>query len=133
MTAEDRLQGGCVTWFRLQYPKFRKLLFAVPNGGSRNKIEAAKLKATGVTPGVADLLLLVPRQGHNNLVIEMKTPTGTQSPEQKAWQKEAEQAGNKYVVCRSIEQFMTTINQYLSDEPTVTIRNAGHLSRPANK
>jgi hypothetical protein len=98
------------------------LLFAVPNGGSRNKIEAAKLKATGVTPGVSDLIFLLPRHGFPNLVIEMKTPTGSQSPEQKAWQKEVEAAGSKYVICRTVDEFIATINNYL-DHENISIRS----------
>lgn len=113
MTEEDRLQAACVTWFRCQYRKLEKLLFAVPNGGSRNKVEAKKLKATGVTPGVSDLILLIPNRGYHSLVIEMKTPTGHQSPGQKAWQKEVEAAGSKYVLCRSVDEFIETINWYL--------------------
>lgn len=133
MTAEDRLQSACITWFRLQYPHLRMLLFAVPNGGSRNKIEAAKLKATGVTPGVADLIFLLPRQGFNNLLIEMKTPTGTQSPDQKDWQKVAESAGSKYVVCRTVDDFMQTINQYLENGKPINIRSPRDNRETANQ
>lgn len=125
MTAEDKLQAACLIWFRLQYPQLRMLLFAVPNGGSRNKVEAAKLKATGVTPGVADLIFLLPRQGYNNLLIEMKTPTGRQSPDQKDWQEKAEAAGSKYVICRSVDEFMQTINQYINGN-NVIIRSTGY-------
>ena len=53
---EDNLQKACVTWFRLQYPDV--VIFAIPNGGSRNPIEAAKLKATGTLAGVADLFVM---------------------------------------------------------------------------
>lgn len=135
MTAEDRLQAACITWFRLQYPQLRMLLFAVPNGGKREhrtvktkngyitySPEAKKLKATGVIPGVADLIFLLSRQGYNNLLIEMKTPTGSQSPEQRDWQVKAEAAGSKYVVCRSVEEFIATINQYLENGPNINIR-----------
>jgi hypothetical protein len=43
--------------------------FAVPNGGSRHKVEAVTLKAEGVRKGVSDLVVLLP-----NLVLflEMK-------------------------------------------------------------
>ena len=44
---EHRVQCACVRWFRCQYPAMRHNLFAVPNGGARNKIIAAKLKAEG--------------------------------------------------------------------------------------
>ena len=123
MTEEDRLQAACVTWFRLQYPQLQTLLFAVPNGGSRNKIEAAKLKATGVTPGVADLIFLIAKQGYNNLLIEMKTPSGRQSPVQRDWQEKAEAAGSKYVICRSVDEFTQSINQYINGN-NIIIRSA---------
>jgi len=34
---ESQIQKDCVTWFRLQYPKIGRLLFAVPNGGEERK------------------------------------------------------------------------------------------------
>lgn len=110
---EHLLQCACVRWFAYQWPEYRGLLFAVPNGGARSKATAGKLKAEGVVAGVADLLLLVPSQGYHALCIEMKTETGRQSHEQKEWQAKVEAAGYKYVVVRSLEEFINTINNYL--------------------
>ena len=53
-----------------------KLLFAVSNGGSRNKIEAANMKKQGVTPGVADVILLIHKKGYASLRLEFKTANG---------------------------------------------------------
>ena len=111
---ESRLQAGCVRWFRLQYPHIAKLLIAVPNGGARNRREAAIMKGEGVTAGVADLLLLVPRNGHGALGIEMKAGIGRQTANQKQWQERFETAGNKYVVCRNAEEFVNAVKRYLS-------------------
>lgn len=36
---EHELQVASVRWFRLQYPEYAPLLFAVPNGGARDKRE----------------------------------------------------------------------------------------------
>lgn len=112
--SEAHIQCTCVTWFRYRFPKLSKLLVAVPNGGSRDLREARNLKAQGVTAGVADLLLLVPRDGFGCLCIEMKTEKGKQSEHQVDWQKQAEINGNKYVVCRSLDQFISEITNYLS-------------------
>ena len=100
---EHRIQCACITWFRFQYPKFSYVLFAVPNGGLRSKVEAGKLKAEGTTAGVSDLILLRSNRLHGALCIEMKTEDGKQTDAQKAWQKETEANGNKYVVCRSLD------------------------------
>ena len=55
---ESQIQQSCVKWFRLQFPEIGLLLFAVPNGGARNKREAGILKGEGVTAGVADMILI---------------------------------------------------------------------------
>ena len=47
---EAKLQTNCFRWFDYQYPELKMLLFAVPNGGSRNVIEAANLKAQEFEP-----------------------------------------------------------------------------------
>lgn len=89
------------------------MLFAVPNGELRNIVIAAKLKRQGVVRGVADLILLIPKKGYASLCIEMKTPKGVQSDGQKEWQREAEKYRNRYVVCRSLPEFMKEVNEYL--------------------
>ena len=90
------------------------MLFAVPNGGFRNKREAGIMKAEGVTAGVADVILLKPSGGYASLGVEFKTEDGTQRATQKEWQKAAEGAGNKYVIVRSFDAFKEEIETYLS-------------------
>lgn len=122
---EHIIQSACVQWFNLQHRELRGLLFAVPNGGARSKATAGKLKAEGVVAGVADLILLVPRcfKAHDDegwyntvhaLCIEMKTPVGHQSPEQKEWQRLIEEHGYKYAVVRSLDEFIDVVENYLS-------------------
>lgn len=110
---ESRIQQACVRWFRLQYPRLARLLIAVPNGGGRSKVEAAIMKGEGVTAGASDLLLLVPSGECPYLCIEMKTPKGRQSPAQREWQAEVEAVGGRYAVCRSLDDFISLINDYL--------------------
>ena len=112
---EHRLQCACVQWFRTQHPKFNHNLFAVPNGGRRDKVTGAKLKAEGVLAGVADLILLKSNADYRSLLIEMKTGSGKQSEVQGRWQKAIEKDGYKYVLCRSLEDFMREINAYLKE------------------
>lgn len=110
---EHRIQCACVSWFRAEYPMLAANLFAVPNGGRRDATTGAKLKAEGVLAGVADLILLFPSNGYHALLIEMKTSKGKQSEAQKAWQKKMEEYEYRYVVCRSLDEFMNNINGYL--------------------
>lgn len=119
---ESNIQIQCVRYFTLQYPEytwrtadghFGSLLNSVPNGGHRSATEAAIMKAEGVVPGVADLELNIARGGYHGLKIEMKTDTGRQSPSQKAWQTQIEAQGYKYAVCRSFDEFVKIIENYL--------------------
>lgn len=112
---ESNIQQTCVTWFRLQYPKVGKLLVSIPNGGARNAVTAAILKAEGVVAGAPDLVLFVGNEHYHTLMIEMKTPKGRQSDSQKAFQALAESAGNRYVVCRSFDDFRKAIQVYFHE------------------
>ena len=116
MGKESKIQQLCVRWFRLQYPEIASLLFSVPNGGTRILKEAIVLKKEGLVAGVSDLILLIPCGGYASLCIEMKTDdkTSRQSASQKEWQKAAEAAGNKYIVCRSFDEFVTEVKKYLA-------------------
>lgn len=112
---ESKIQQSCVRWFRLQFPDIALLLFAVPNGGARNKREAGILKGEGVTAGVADVILLKPSGGFASLCVEFKTEDkgSSQRDTQKRWQEVAEAAGNKYVICRSFDDFYREVRSYL--------------------
>lgn len=54
--SEDRIQADCFTWFNNTFPLLRGLLYHVPNGGTRNKMEAMKFKAMGVVAGIPDIV-----------------------------------------------------------------------------
>lgn len=111
---EHKLQSECVRWFRMEYPDFGLLLFAVPNGTNKSKAARIRFKEEGLLSGVADLLLLVARGGYHGLCIEMKTEKGKQSDEQKAWEKAVTEEGYLYVVCHSREEFENVIYNYLT-------------------
>lgn len=114
---EHHVQVACVNWFRLQYPELDGLLFAIPNGGQRNKIVAAKLKAEGVVAGVADMMLAVASKDANGLFIEMKTDRkgSRQSDKQKEWQAKVCQKGYLYKIARTLDEFMKLIKDYLDE------------------
>lgn len=112
---EHRIQSACVRWFRLQYPNLRHNLFAVPNGGRRDKVSGAKLKEEGVLAGVADLVLLKSTHYYGALLIEMKTSKGKQSEAQIGWETLITKDRYKYVVCRSLKDFMREVKDYISD------------------
>lgn len=110
---EHDIQVACVSWFRREYPNLAKSLFAVPNGGKRDKIIGGQLKAEGALAGVLDLILLYPINGCGALLIEMKTEDGELSTNQKAWINHISQFGYICVLVRSLEEFQTVVRLYL--------------------
>lgn len=74
LPTEAQEQATLFSWAEMQSgrrPELR-LLFHIPNGGSRGKAEAARFKMEGVKPGVPDLFLPVPRGPWHGLFIELK-------------------------------------------------------------
>lgn len=110
---ESKIQQGCVRWFRLRYPRYAGNLFSVPNGGYRNAVTGAILKAEGALAGVADLFLAVPNRFYAGLFIEMKRPKGRQQESQRRFQQAVESQGYKYSLCYSLDDFMVVVNDYL--------------------
>ena len=112
---ESALQRMCVRWFRLQYPQFAKLLFAIPNGGRRSAIEAAIMQGEGVTAGVPDLFFARPAKqwGAHGMFIEMKSGTGRLTPSQKEMGMMLTNSGYLVHPCNSFDQFMKIIEKYL--------------------
>lgn len=113
LNIESRIQQACVRWFRLRYPRYAGLLYAIPNGGKRNAVTGAILKAEGALAGVADLFLSVPNRFYHGLYIELKTPKGRQRVSQKAFQEAVEGEGYKYALCRSLDDFVAEVERYL--------------------
>lgn len=97
-----------------------KLMFAIPNGGERNKIVATRLKAEGVRSGVPDIFLPVPRHGRAGLFIEMKRPKsdnkakGRVSSKQVEWADELREQNFGVFLAEGWEAARDVIILYLS-------------------
>ena len=106
----------CIQWFRSQYPDLWMNLFAVPNGGARGAVTARILKAEGVVAGVSDLILMIPNKQHPALCIEMKYGDNRQTKTQKMFEKSVTRYGYKYIVCKTLDQFIQEVNSYLKEK-----------------
>lgn len=96
-------------------------LWAVPNGGKRNRVTAALLKAEGVRAGVPDLQLGIPCGGYHGLFIEMKRARRsltTVSRDQRLWHARLNEQGYCVVVCYGADEAIKVIQNYLKlNEP----------------
>ena len=97
--SEDDLQIAVCEFLDVALPP-DAVYFAVANGGSRNKAEAAKLKRMGVKPGIPDLVVCYRSEC---LFIELKTAAGVLSGIQKQMHERLDHTGFDLGVCRSVE------------------------------
>lgn len=111
---EDIEQMRAVTWFNFVYPEYENLFFHVPNEGDVAVQYRPKMKKMGVTPGIADLVLLVPMKGHPYAVFEMKREgAGYLSEDQKKHLNAAAEVGAFACMCRGAAQFEKAVLDYL--------------------
>lgn len=113
---EHRLQVEAVNVFQIAFAKHKRRLWAIPNGGARDKLTAGSLKAEGVLAGVWDLLLAVPVGEYGGCFIETKVPGRKLSTSQKAFRYDHEKDYD-FFVYRSVSEFVTGIQNYLEQKP----------------
>ncbi len=115
--SESAIQASIFTWFSnaycLKHHNPRWVILSIPNGGTRHRLEAMTLKATGLLPGASDLVIIGPQI---TLWVEVKTDTGKQSPEQIDFQSRIEALGHTYLLVRSLEGFKEIVRQWVNME-----------------
>lgn len=115
MRSEDTEQIAVIQWAQYavnRYPEL-KWLHHIPNGGSRNRLEAVKLKQMGVRAGVSDLCLPYPKGMYCGLYIEMKFGNNRQQETQKEFLRDMAEAGHFVATCYSAEEAVKVIEEYL--------------------
>ena len=128
--SEDGEQLALYCWIALKdlyegpikstpYPQLERL-FHIPNGGFRDKREAAKLRGMGVKRGVPDLCLPVRMGDWSGLYIELKKVKGKDArEEQSEWGEYLKSQGYGFVVCKGWLEARSMLIQYLSWEDHV--------------
>ena len=111
---EHNLQVACINWVRMQYPGV--FIFAIPNGGARDVVTGALMKAEGVVAGVPDLFLAEAHGKWHGLFIEMKTTKGKLSDRQRAVIEVLRGKGYLTAVCRSFEDFRQVCTEYINNK-----------------
>jgi len=90
--------------------------FHCPNGGSRNAIEASKLKTMGVKAGIPDCLILDQRKGYSGLAIELKVGYNKPSEQQLDIIDKLVQSNWLVVVSWSLDEVISIIDYYYEDK-----------------
>lgn len=113
---EDEEQRNLFRWAELMAGKYPELgmMYHIPNGGSRRRVEAAILKGMGVKKGVPDVCLPVAAGPYHGMYIEMKrSRSGKPSPEQTNWLEKLTGQGYKAALCHGWREASEAIEAYL--------------------
>jgi len=119
---EEADQIALFQWRRLMVPKYPELrwLHASLNGVPLSPGLAAKMRALGMTAGIADVFLPVAKGGYSGLYIELKRAKGVPSDLSSA-QKEFVEfvTGQGYLArwCKGWEAAVRLITDYLEARP----------------
>ena len=109
-------QAAVIRWWGIRchhygLPEFA--LYHVPNEGSGSVIRGRRLKEQGVRPGIPDLFLSAPRNGHSGLYVEMKSKRGRPSPIQRDVLGWLEGQGYEVAMCHGADEAIARITEYL--------------------
>lgn len=102
---EDQLQKAVVRALAVN-ARSDAIYWHTPNGGSRNAIEAAKLKGMGTRAGIPDILILCNSQLYG---LELKTERGRLSPLQRLMLDELRRAGARVAVSYGLDDALEKI------------------------
>lgn len=114
---ESQEQKALFNWaffIKRKHPEI-DLLFAIPNGGRRDQVEARHLKEQGVKAGVPDLFLPVARGIWHGLFIELKRQKGGRVSEaQQKWLYALTRQGFYATVACGWQEAAALIEEYLN-------------------
>jgi len=118
--SEEQIQANIIRWSILKSREDETLKNLDRLNGSMNGIRImswkirSKLKPMGVKAGFPDLNLPIPRCGYLGLYIELKTPIGSATPEQKDWIAFLSSQGYFACVCKGEDAARRVIIDYIS-------------------
>lgn len=109
-------QRALMAWVRVSAGRYPELqaLYHIPNEGKRTHRQGADLRRQGMSKGVPDLCLPVPRNGYGALYIELKRKRGGRlSDDQRRWLDLLNRLGNRAIVCKGWEEAARELRRYL--------------------
>lgn len=111
---ESKCQVDFVKYARTYLRDKGHLLFAIPNGGTRNIKEAQQLKNQGVVSGVPDLFLAIPKGIYHGLFIEMKRDSKCKLSDNQAEMIELlKSQGYAVEVCLGFSEAVEAFHKYM--------------------
>lgn len=112
---EQQNQIAFVSWFRTQYPHFKRLITCPSFGENIGPRRMCTLKKMGLSPGMPDIAIFVTTNSYPGLLIEMKSNKGRLTESQKSMHLELTNQGYKVLTCWSWDEARKATKKYLND------------------
>ena len=112
--SEHAIQAAYFQWVRLTYPGC-KLIYAVPNAAKRGPALASWMIAEGLTSGIPDINIDIPREAWAGMRIETKSAKGNPTDEQLDAHYQLRRHGYRVEVLRDPADMIAATKDYLGD------------------
>lgn len=119
MKPEEAAQINYMAWMKHHYPQYAEDIHHFANerylhdvGGSQYMV-GKKLKRMGVTKGVSDIFVAIPRNGKAGLWLELKVGKNTLSTEQKLFLQRKREMGYEGMMVNGFESAIKETLSYL--------------------
>lgn len=114
--SESEMQCAFFAHLKLALPKIHPYAFSIPNGGYRNKREAARLKREGLKSGVPDVFIAYPSGTYHGLFIEFKRMKSSKvSDSQKEYLKLLSDNGYFCCICTCSIEAINITKSYITN------------------
>lgn len=107
---EHKLQAAILDLIKIGKSHPDIFAVAIPNAARRSLRMGAKMKVEGLTPGAADLCILMP--AGRSVWLELKTPKGVQSVNQKGFAARCRRLDHTYALARSIDEAIVALHRW---------------------
>lgn len=110
---EYKIQTAIIVYMEINHPQVLRVVS--PAAGFKVSAGLAmKMVRMGYQKGTSDLIILEAKGRYHGFVIELKSPTGVLSPEQRQYLARAVDKGYLTGVYRSAEEAIAAIENYLN-------------------
>src|SRR5258705_1895556 len=106
---EHKLQAAILDLIKIGKSHPDIFAVAIPNAARRSLRMGVKMKQEGLTPGAADLCILMP--AGRSAWLELKTPKGVQSINQKGFEARCKRLDHAYALARSVDEAIAALRR----------------------
>lgn len=114
--SEHQIQSAFFSQVKIDpfFKPYQRLIFSIPNAAKRSYALARYMQAEGLTAGVPDVFVAIPKGIYHGLFLEFKAGKNKLSGFQELFIENARRNGYYVLVCYSCEEAIAGLRSYLT-------------------